>query len=191
MGVGDQPHAPAVSTPGKTRYPLYRRLGGPQDRSGRAVNLVPTGIRSRTVQPVVSRYTDWAIPAHTSEIILSYILTFTFFTQAAVTKRPHCIMSLIPSKFLQSIYYPTYALRHTQFMTYRLHVSAQRCHSQGVIITKVCKPTCQMIVKTCTVRIVQYLQTLNTLKLFRTTKTQKKKFARPKLFLVCFSRWLT
>ena len=41
--------------PGKTRYPFYRRLGGPQGRSGRVENLVPTGIRSRTVQPVVSR----------------------------------------------------------------------------------------------------------------------------------------
>ena len=46
--------------PGKTRYPFYRMLGGPQGRSGRAENLVPTGIRSRTVQPVVSHYTDWA-----------------------------------------------------------------------------------------------------------------------------------
>ena len=46
--------------PGKTRYPFYSRLGGPQGRSGRAENLVPTGILSRTVQPVVSRYTDWA-----------------------------------------------------------------------------------------------------------------------------------
>jgi len=45
-------------TPGKTRYPFYRRLGGPQGRSGRAENLVRTGIRYRTVQPVVSRYTD-------------------------------------------------------------------------------------------------------------------------------------
>ena len=44
--------------PGKTRYPFYRGLGGLQGRSGRAENLVPTGIRSRTVQPVVSRYTD-------------------------------------------------------------------------------------------------------------------------------------
>jgi len=34
--------------PGKTRYPLYRRLGGPQGRSGRAENLVHTGIRART-----------------------------------------------------------------------------------------------------------------------------------------------
>jgi len=38
--------------PGKTRYPFYRRLGRSQGRrSGRAENLVPTGIRSRTVQP--------------------------------------------------------------------------------------------------------------------------------------------
>ena len=32
--------------PGKTRYPLYSRLGRPQGRSGRAENLAPTGIRS-------------------------------------------------------------------------------------------------------------------------------------------------
>ena len=48
--------------PGKTRYSSYRKLVGPQGRSGRAENLVPTGIRSRIVQPVVSRYTDY--PAH-------------------------------------------------------------------------------------------------------------------------------
>ena len=44
--------------PGKTRYPFYRRLIEAQGRSGRVKNLVPIGIRSRTVQPVVSRYTD-------------------------------------------------------------------------------------------------------------------------------------
>ena len=34
--------------PRKTRYPFYRRQGGPQSRSGRAENLVvPTGIRSQ------------------------------------------------------------------------------------------------------------------------------------------------
>jgi len=47
--------------PGKSRYSFYRKLGGPQGRSGLAENIVPTGIRSRTVQPVVSRYTDWTI----------------------------------------------------------------------------------------------------------------------------------
>jgi len=39
--------------PGKTRYPLYRRLGGPQGRSGRAENHFPTGIRSRTKQIII------------------------------------------------------------------------------------------------------------------------------------------
>jgi len=48
-----------TSPPGKTRYPFYWRLCRSQGRSGRAENLVPTGIRSRIVQPVVSRYTDW------------------------------------------------------------------------------------------------------------------------------------
>jgi len=29
-----------ILPPGKTRYPLYRKLGGPQGRSGQAENLV-------------------------------------------------------------------------------------------------------------------------------------------------------
>jgi len=45
--------------PGKTRCPLYRMLGGPQAWTG-AENLVPTGIRSRTVQTVANCYTDYA-----------------------------------------------------------------------------------------------------------------------------------
>jgi len=48
-------HPGRTLPPGKTRYVLYRRLGGPQGRSGWAENLVPTGIRSLIVQPVVSR----------------------------------------------------------------------------------------------------------------------------------------
>jgi len=47
-------------TPGHTQYPIYRRLGRPQGQSGWEENLVPTGICSQTVQPVVSHYT--AIP---------------------------------------------------------------------------------------------------------------------------------
>ena len=46
--------------PGKTQYPLYRRLGGPQGRSGRAENLTPSGFDPRTAEPIVSRYTYWA-----------------------------------------------------------------------------------------------------------------------------------
>ena len=50
--------------PGKARYPLYRRLGGPQGRSGWAETLAPLGCNPRTIQPIASRYTDRAIPAH-------------------------------------------------------------------------------------------------------------------------------
>ena len=51
--------------PGKTRYPFYRRLVGPQGRSGRAEILVPTGIRSRTVQPVAQSLYRLSYRAHT------------------------------------------------------------------------------------------------------------------------------
>jgi len=60
MGVGVSPTPWPPLPRRKVQYPFYRRLGGPQGRSGRAENLVSTGILSRTVQPVVSRYTDWA-----------------------------------------------------------------------------------------------------------------------------------
>jgi hypothetical protein len=58
--VGGQHHAPAALPPGKTRYPLYRRLGEPQGRSGcvRKISL-PPGLDPRTVQLVVSCYVDW------------------------------------------------------------------------------------------------------------------------------------
>jgi len=65
-GVGGQRHAPAALPPGKTRYPLYRRLGGPQGRSGRVRKIShPPEFDPRTVQPVASCYSDCSIPAHT------------------------------------------------------------------------------------------------------------------------------
>ena len=46
---------------GKTRYPLYRRLGGAQGWSGELRKISPPpGFDPRTVQPVASRYTDYA-----------------------------------------------------------------------------------------------------------------------------------
>ena len=75
MGVGDQRHAPAVLPPGKARYPLYRGLRGPQDRSGRVRKISPPPeFILRTVQPIASRYTDWAIAA--SFLLQSLLSTF-------------------------------------------------------------------------------------------------------------------
>ena len=51
-------------TPGKNRYPFYRRLGGPQGRSELAENLFPTGIRSRTLQLVALSLYRMSYRAH-------------------------------------------------------------------------------------------------------------------------------
>ena len=54
---------PSRFTPGKEScYPLYRKLSGHQSRSGRVWKISsPRGLDPRTVQPVASRYTDWAL----------------------------------------------------------------------------------------------------------------------------------
>ena len=63
---------------GKTRYPLYRRMGRPQGRSGRVRKISPSpGFDPRTVQPVASRYTDWATRPP-QQCIVPYNLIFTF-----------------------------------------------------------------------------------------------------------------
>ena len=51
--------------PGITRYPLYRRLGGPHGRSARVGEIsTPPGFDPRTVQPVANRYTDYTLTIH-------------------------------------------------------------------------------------------------------------------------------
>ena len=73
-GVGGQCYAPAALPPGKTRHPLYRRLGGPQGRSGKVRKFSPSpGFDPRTVRPVASRYTDWAIVAIIAVILYCFI----------------------------------------------------------------------------------------------------------------------
>jgi hypothetical protein len=67
MELNGQLHAPATLHPGKeSRYPLDRRLGGPQTRSwryGEDKNLTRAGNQTPAVQPVARRYTGWAIQA--------------------------------------------------------------------------------------------------------------------------------
>jgi hypothetical protein len=73
MGVGGQRHAPAALTPETTRYPLYRRLGGPHSRSGRVrKSRSPPGLDPRTVQAEASSYIDWATLAHILVVLVNY-----------------------------------------------------------------------------------------------------------------------
>ena len=67
MEVGGQRHAPAALPPGKTRYPLNRRLGGPLGRSRRVRKIShpppPAGVVSPHLPSLANRYSDWSIPA--------------------------------------------------------------------------------------------------------------------------------
>jgi len=58
MGVGGQRHASAALHPGMTRYPLCRRLGGPQGWSARVRKISPPPNRIRSPVAV----TVWQIP---------------------------------------------------------------------------------------------------------------------------------
>jgi len=91
MGMGGQHHTPTALPPGKTRYPSYRRLGGPQGRSGRVRKISPPlGFDPRTVQSVASRYTDPQVqefftesrPASGSFVVIGLVLVTCYLTVA-------------------------------------------------------------------------------------------------------------
>jgi len=70
---------PGRFTPGKTQYPLYRRLGGHQSQSERVRKISPLpGFTPQTVQPVTSRYT---VPAHSAQayICSTQLHTYTIY----------------------------------------------------------------------------------------------------------------
>jgi len=184
--------------PGKTRYPFYRVQCGPQGRSGWAENLVPTGIRSRTVQPVVSHYTNWATRSASYPIyilfrfyilgsnILYYIIYYIILY--------HILYYIISYIILYHIYYII-----SYILSYRILY-----HVYYIILIKKCKiylvfcvASCilklffpvtawrlPMRVETCSrfvILIIFYIVNLVRLKLYILLCTQ-----RP---LVCNKRW--
>jgi hypothetical protein len=73
-GEGSASRTGRTLPPVQTRYPFYRRLGGPQSRSGQVLKISPPpGFDPRTVQPVGSRYTDYATRP-TLQNVISIIL---------------------------------------------------------------------------------------------------------------------
>jgi len=55
--------------PGKTQYPLYKRLGGSQCQSGQVQKISPPpGFDPRTDQPIASRHRQYDIKKDLTEI---------------------------------------------------------------------------------------------------------------------------
>ena len=60
-GEGSASRPSRFLLPEKTHYPLYRKQGGPQGRSGQVRKMSPPpGFDTRTVHPVDAVYTDYA-----------------------------------------------------------------------------------------------------------------------------------
>jgi len=76
--AGGQHYAPTALPPGKTRCPLYWRLGEFQSRPRRLCKISPQlGFDPRTVQPAESRYTICAISAQVPKIIQYFMRVYS------------------------------------------------------------------------------------------------------------------
>ena len=93
------PHPGRTLPPEKTHYPLYRRLGGPQRRSGQ-VRIIspPPEFDPRTLQ----RYTDCAVPAHRHRrgVILKHtLIPQCFFFYKSFQNRAYAFFELRSSNY--------------------------------------------------------------------------------------------
>jgi hypothetical protein len=76
----------------ENQYPLYRRVGGPRDRS-RWVRKIspPPWFKPRTVHPVASRYTDYDIPvAYVYIYIYIYLFIYVCMCPSVRMSRSVC-----------------------------------------------------------------------------------------------------
>jgi hypothetical protein len=97
MGVGRwSTPRPGRITPGKTQYPMHRRLAGPKGQSGRVRKISsPLRFDPRTVQPVASRYTDCAIPALCMENIVILNVTNVMKILLVTSLRKNFVLSCL------------------------------------------------------------------------------------------------
>jgi hypothetical protein len=88
-----------------TRYPSYRRLGGPQGRSGQVRKISP----HRDSIPGPSRYTDWAtrptgiISKSINSLTSQKVVYTTLLAEAAVFKFSVLLILFLPVKNFHSL----------------------------------------------------------------------------------------
>jgi len=135
MGVGGQRHASAALSPGKTQYPVCRRLGRPQGWSGWVQKIsAPLAFDPRTAQPIGICYTDCAIPAH-SETRTFFIFQYVgyVFWHCYGVIRPQLLTSQWKSEAHScvSICYRCYIYRRLRALDGVLHLyNAMSMHSR-------------------------------------------------------------
>jgi len=94
-GEGPATRPGPLFTPRKTRYRLYRKLGGPEGRSRHVWKISPPpGFDSRTVQLGASRYTGWATgPTLWCRYLYMFLLELEIFRRISQWKWKHNLCS--------------------------------------------------------------------------------------------------
>ena len=165
--AGGQRHAPATLPPEKTRYPLCRKLGGAQDRSGRVRKISPPpgfdppncSARSESLYPTeLSRPTFFGyqpclfephigtlFPLHAlfsqplkSTVPRHIYQSFTKVTFAAMT-RPEMRVTQICLLFTRNFCLLAFSFRGFLFECDPDHARQTRCHLRAVINKEVQK----------------------------------------------------
>jgi hypothetical protein len=101
MLVNRQLHVPAAFPPGDLRYPLCRRLGGSQGRSGRGgeekTSQLLSGLEPPIIQPVALALNPWSAQIM-SFLIMCFSLSCCFFLRRSKYSRRHkTVYSFQPS----------------------------------------------------------------------------------------------
>ena len=95
MGLGGQRHAPAALSPGKNRYPLYRRLGGSHGWSGRGRKFSPLpAYDPRTAQPVASCIHRLSYPGQQSPNAEAFFASGIFYCAVPFCEIFYCVSCL-------------------------------------------------------------------------------------------------
>jgi hypothetical protein len=96
-----------------TRYPLYRRLGGPYGRSGQVRKILPPpGFDTRAVQPVAQSLYRLSYPAHLHICSLCYFLVQNLFEKKSYSEIIVPDMKIMAWMWRFRIAQSAYWLRH-------------------------------------------------------------------------------
>jgi len=120
---------------GKTRYPFYRRLGGPQGWSGQVWKISPPpGFDPWTIQPVGSRYTDYATWPLQLNVTFPKVVATKISRYLRVSDTVHNVCSFI-------LFIPTSFVCTSQWRRFCEIMSLKKFMmlEQGVIVAEICK----------------------------------------------------
>ena len=139
-GEGSASRPGRTLPPGKTRYPLYRRLGGPQGRSGLVRKIsTPPGLDPRTVQSVGSSYTNFA--SRPTTVISPFFKSANpriHFTVTPVSAMNECL-ELMPNKLTYKLHKIMSSLKMVKKLRSK-HVEAifiQQKHSAKIFVLNI------------------------------------------------------